>query len=95
MTAEAATAFLDRVETDETLSNELRRLRGDPAAALATVRAAGFDVSSDELREAALERYGGTLTVEQLDRIAAGGDLNLNVTMTADAMWAEAAMAAF
>jgi hypothetical protein len=71
VTAAAAEAFLDRVEADETFANELVDLRGDPASALARVREAGFDVTPDELRDAVLERYGGMLTVEQLDKIAA------------------------
>jgi predicted ribosomally synthesized peptide with nif11-like leader len=94
MSAEAAEAFLDRVETDETMVNELMSLRGNPAAALATVRAAGFDVSPEELREAILERYGGALTVEQLDLVAAGADAELIAGATVGSVLGVAMLAA-
>jgi predicted ribosomally synthesized peptide with nif11-like leader len=74
MTVEAAQAFLDRVKSDKTLANEPAGMVGDPEALVARVREAGFDVSLDELREATLDRYGATLTVEQLEALAAGAD---------------------
>jgi len=37
------------------------------------VRAAGYDVTHDEVMDALAERYALELTPEQLDAIAAGG----------------------
>jgi predicted ribosomally synthesized peptide with nif11-like leader len=77
MTVAAAHAFLDQIQSDEALASELATMSGDPAALLARVRAAGFDVSLDELREAVLDRYGATLTDEQHDFLAGGLDTGL------------------
>jgi predicted ribosomally synthesized peptide with nif11-like leader len=74
MSEQAAVAFLQRLEDDEDLATELSSLKEDPAAVIEKVRAAGFDVEPDEIREAFLDRYGAELTPEQLDRIAAGVD---------------------
>jgi predicted ribosomally synthesized peptide with nif11-like leader len=95
VSAAAAEAFLDRVETDEAFATELTSMRGDPEAALARVRAEGFDVSSDDLREAVLARFGGTLTTEQLDAIAAGADAGLIAGATVGTVIGVGMMAAF
>ena len=72
MSKEAADAFLDRLANDAALQVELERLHGDPDAAYAYVRDAGFDVQPGEILEAFTDRYGVELTPEQLDAIAAG-----------------------
>ena len=74
MSEEGAVAFLERVEGDEGFATELGSLREDPGAVIERVRAAGFDATPEEIREAFLERYGAELTQEQLDQIAAGTD---------------------
>jgi predicted ribosomally synthesized peptide with nif11-like leader len=76
MTTEAAMELLDRVASDKGFSAELASLKaGDPSPVLARVRAEGFDVTEDEVREAYLERYGSQLTTEQLEKVAAGVDM--------------------
>jgi predicted ribosomally synthesized peptide with nif11-like leader len=67
-----ADAFLDRVESDQEFANELDSLKDDPPAVLDKLRAEGFDVAPEEVREAFLDRYGAELTPEQLEQIAAG-----------------------
>ena len=74
MSQEAAVAFLERVETDEKFANELESLTEDPAAVVEKIRAEGFDVQPDEVRQAFLDRYGAELTPEQMEQIAAGAD---------------------
>src|SRR3954468_6529818 len=74
MGQEQAVAFLERVENDEHFAKELESLREDPPAVVDKVRAAGFDASPEEIREAFLDRYGAELTEEQMDQIAAGSD---------------------
>jgi predicted ribosomally synthesized peptide with nif11-like leader len=67
-----ATAFLDRVETDEEFAKELESVSDDPPAVLNKMRAEGFEVEPEEVRTAFLDRYGTELTSEQMDQIAAG-----------------------
>ena len=67
-----AVRFLDAVETDEAFAQQLEALRDTPDQALDAVRARGFDVDPDEVREAFVERYGADLTEEQLAAIAGG-----------------------
>ena len=74
MSQDAATAFLDKVESDEEFAQELAALREDPSAVQSRMRAAGFDAEPEEVRAAFLERYGAELTPEQLDQVAAGAD---------------------
>ena len=75
MSQEQAIAFLDKVESDEEFAQELESMRDDPDAVYARVKAAGFDASPEEIREAFLERYGAELTSEQLDAVVAGTDV--------------------
>jgi len=75
MSADAAVAFLDRVERDDAFATELEKLKEDPTAVLARVRDAGFDVSQVEVREAFLARYSEELNPDQLAQIAAGLDV--------------------
>lgn len=74
MSQEAAVAFLERVETDEQFANELESLTEDPDAVVEKIRAEGFDVQPEEVRQAFLDRYGAELTPEQMEQIAAGAD---------------------
>lgn len=76
MTTEAAMALLDRVANDKAFAAELGELQaGVPPAALERIRAEGFDVTEDEVRDAYIKRYGSELTPEQLERVAAGIDM--------------------
>jgi predicted ribosomally synthesized peptide with nif11-like leader len=68
----AAVAFLDRAEQDAAFAADLESARHDPDSVLEKVRAAGFDVSEDEISHAFADRYGVELTPEQLSAIAAG-----------------------
>jgi predicted ribosomally synthesized peptide with nif11-like leader len=72
-----AVGFLERVESDESFARELEALKDNPDGVYEKVKAAGFDAEPEEIREAFVERYGAELTPEQLDQIAAGGDMNL------------------
>lgn len=74
MSSDSAVAFLDRVERDDTFATELESLKNDPAAVLARVQDAGFEVNHAEVREAFLARYGEQLGPDQLARISAGVD---------------------
>jgi predicted ribosomally synthesized peptide with nif11-like leader len=77
VTTEAAHALLDRVASDKAFSAELAGLGGGvPPEAMARIRAEGFDVTEDEVREAYLERYGDQLTPEQVEKVAAGVDMS-------------------
>jgi predicted ribosomally synthesized peptide with nif11-like leader len=72
MSQEAATEFLERVESDDEFAKELAAKKDDPEAVLEEIHEAGFDVKPEEVRAAFLDRYGAELTTEQLDKIAAG-----------------------
>jgi predicted ribosomally synthesized peptide with nif11-like leader len=74
MSPAAASAFLDRVEADDTFVKDLESAKEDPDAVYEKVRAAGFDATPEEIREQVLDRYGAELTPEQLDQVAAGLD---------------------
>jgi predicted ribosomally synthesized peptide with nif11-like leader len=74
MSQEAASAFLDRVETDDKFVNDLDSVKEDPNAVYEKVRTAGFDTTPEEIRAQVLDRYGAELTPEQLDQVAAGMD---------------------
>jgi predicted ribosomally synthesized peptide with nif11-like leader len=74
MSQEAATEFLERVESDEEFAKELASKKDNPEAVLDEIHEAGFDVKPEEVREAFAERYGAELTPEQLEKIAAGAD---------------------
>ena len=81
-----AVRFLDAVEADEAFAQQLEALRDTPDQVLDAVRARGFDVDPDEVREAFLERYGADLTEEQLAAIAGGlpdtGEVRVVVGLT-------------
>jgi len=72
MTDAAARRFLEQVEYDEVFANELEEIKGHPDAVLRRIRAAGFDVTQAEVRDAFLDRYGAQLSPDQLASLAAG-----------------------
>src|SRR5690348_6921228 len=72
-----AQAFIERAETDEVFAKDIESIGMNPDAVIAKLHEAGYDVTSDELREAFLDRYGAELTPEQLDLVAAGSDAEL------------------
>jgi predicted ribosomally synthesized peptide with nif11-like leader len=72
-----AVAFLERAETDDAFAADVESVKDDQEAVLAKVRAAGYDVTPDEIKEAFIDRYGAELTPEQLDAVAAGDDAGL------------------
>jgi predicted ribosomally synthesized peptide with nif11-like leader len=71
MSIEAAHAAIERIESDEAFATSLREA-GGAEAGLSILRDAGFDVTQSEMRDAALDRFGDQLTVEQLEAVAAG-----------------------
>lgn len=72
MSIAAAVAFMDKVEADEDFAKQLAEHRDDPTAVFNAVRAAGFDVTPDEVKMAMLARYGAELSNEQLEALAGG-----------------------
>lgn len=72
MSKSEAVRFIDAVEADEVLARQVEALQESPEQVLDLVRASGFDVGAEEVREAFLERYGSELTEEQLAAIAGG-----------------------
>jgi predicted ribosomally synthesized peptide with nif11-like leader len=66
-----AEAVLDRMEADSTFAERVKDA-GGPEASLELLRSEGFQVDRDQLRDAVLDRYGDTLTQEQLDALAGG-----------------------
>jgi predicted ribosomally synthesized peptide with nif11-like leader len=98
MSQAEAVAFIDRVERDEDLAKELESLKENPPAVLHKIRAEGFEVEPEEIRQAFLERYGAELTPEQLEQIAGGVTTAEGVGITVGALvvgTAAAAAAAF
>jgi predicted ribosomally synthesized peptide with nif11-like leader len=73
MTSTSAGAALDRIEADDGLAQRLTEA-GGPDGALAVLRAEGFDVTPEEMRDAVLDRYSDQITAEQLDAVAGGAD---------------------
>ena len=72
MSVEQAEAFMNRVESDEAFAAELESLKDDQAAVQAAVVAAGFDATTDEIRDVFVDRFGDQLTEEQLAAVAGG-----------------------
>jgi predicted ribosomally synthesized peptide with nif11-like leader len=70
---DAAEAVLDRLEADPEFAERVKDAGGTDSA-LALLAGEGFDVTPQEMRDAALDRFGDQLTGEQLDRVAAGFD---------------------
>lgn len=72
MSKDDVRAFFDRYESDRDFADKLERLVDDPEAVLAAIRAEGYDVAPDDVRDEFLERYGAELTPDQLELVAAG-----------------------
>lgn len=88
MSVAAAVSLIDRLEADDEFAQRLADQRDDPASVLATVRAAGFEVTPDEVKTAMLARYGSELSIEQLEALAGGMDdweVGLNIFVLAAA----------
>lgn len=88
MSIAAAVALIDRLEADEGFAQQLADQREDPEAVLGAVRAAGFDVTPDEMKTAMLARYGSELSIEQLEALSGGMDaweVGLNIFVLAAA----------
>ena len=75
MSVEQAEAFMNRVESDEAFAAELESLKDDQPAVQAAVVAAGFDATTDEIRDAFVDRFGDQLTEEQLAAVAGGSEI--------------------
>jgi len=67
-------AFVNRVQSDNALSEKLANTQWDTAAALKTAEELGFKLTSDEL-QAAIDTLSGDLSHDILKHIA-GGDPN-------------------
>jgi hypothetical protein len=65
---------MDRMEVDAAFAERVKDvgMEGGPDGALALLRAEGFEVTADEMRDALIDRYGDELTQEQLDTLAGG-----------------------
>ena len=72
MTQQAAAAFIARVESDEEFALALDALKSDPNQVLALIRAEGFELEPEEVRDAFFEHYGSQLSEEDLAAIAGG-----------------------
>lgn len=72
MSVAEADRFIADLKADQALAQELTDLGSDPDAAYARVRELGYDVSPDELRDAAMEFVGEYVDEEQLAQIAGG-----------------------
>lgn len=83
MTAEAANAFIDHLETDPALVGRIDAVRAHPTAVLAIVRNAGFDVAAEDIRDAFGERFGDQLGEAELEQLAGGlsPDVAVNIAL--------------
>jgi hypothetical protein len=64
------------MEADEAFGERVSDagVEGGPEAALALLRAEGFEASAEEMRDAFLDRFGDQLSQEQLNALAGGID---------------------
>jgi predicted ribosomally synthesized peptide with nif11-like leader len=69
--ANDANGALERMENDDDLAVRVRDA-GGPDASLNVLRAEGFDVTAEAMRNAVLDHYGDRLTPEELDAVAGG-----------------------
>jgi len=76
MTRIAADAALDRMEADPAFGERIKVAgeAGRPDDSLAILRDQGFDVTTMDMRDALIDRYGDALSAEQLDALAGGID---------------------
>ena len=75
MSVQSAKDFLQKIETDQTLKEQLEAA-ADQEARMKLIRAAGFDFTVDDFKQAVAElsaAAGKELTPEELQDIAAGG----------------------
>ena len=72
MSNESVEALFNRLSTDDVFAGELAAVKADPAAVQRLIADAGFDVTTEEVRDAFLEHYGDQLTEEQLAAVAGG-----------------------
>src|SRR5262245_10151209 len=66
-----ANAALDRLEADEAFARQVSDA-GSPEASLRVIQSAGFEVTAQDMRDAAIDRFGEQMTTQQLDALAAG-----------------------
>ncbi|MGH9224757.1 MAG: hypothetical protein ACRD2W_13500 [Acidimicrobiales bacterium] len=74
MSASAAEAALHRMETDEDFAARVRDA-GGAAASIAVLQAEGFDTTPEEMRDALVDRFGDSMTEEQLAALAGGNSM--------------------
>ncbi len=74
MTTAAAQAAINRMESDEAFAERLKDA-GSPDMALGILHAEGFEVTQQDMRDAALDRFSDKLSPEQLEQVAGGLDL--------------------
>lgn len=72
MSTTEADRFIADLQTNEALAQQLTDLSSDPEAAYKTVQEQGYDVTPDELRDAALEFAGQYMNEDQLEAVAGG-----------------------
>lgn len=72
MSVAEADRFIADLQADEALAKHLTDLSNDPAAAYTLVQEKGYDVTPDELRDAALEFSGQFMSEDQLELVAGG-----------------------
>jgi hypothetical protein len=73
MTRASAEAAVDRMESDEAFAARIKGAGGREPS-LGVLRANGFDVTADDMRDVFLDRFGDQLTTEQLDAVSGGLD---------------------
>jgi predicted ribosomally synthesized peptide with nif11-like leader len=78
--------LLDRIETDPDLAIRMKDA-GTPESIQEILRAEGFEVDGDELRDAALDRWSDQLSPEELEAIV-GGDTAIDVMIVGIGLWA-------
>src|SRR5262245_6296869 len=69
--ANDANGALERMENDDDLAVRVRDA-GGPDASLNVLRAEGFDITIEAMRDAVLDRYADRLTPGELDAVAGG-----------------------
>jgi len=81
MSVQSAKDFLQKIETDQTLKEQLEAA-ADQEARMKLIRAAGFDFTVDDFKQAVAElsaAAGKELTPEELQDIAAGAGRTGNI----------------
>jgi predicted ribosomally synthesized peptide with nif11-like leader len=73
------------MEADESFAQRVKEA-GGPDASIAMLESEGFDVSKQDMRDAALDRFGDALSPQQLDEVAAGADVDWSFIATVSVM---------